>query len=995
MTRIASLSVLLALSAAPPAPAGAASKIAVAALGQPAPGGGVFAGPSFAGWPAAAGSGWVAFRTSLEGAAASEAIVVARMTAPTTRIQVAALGAAAPAQGKFKSFIGHPAVNANGDVAFMALLSGDGQAAAGQPAAAGAFLFRQSPPPGEPALVAIALAGQVVGTGVLDLATPTDAGTDATAIDLPERALALNDADAVAFVATISGGPEPATAIFTTAGNGGLTPIVTTGQAFAGGVFTTLGQPAINNGGRIAFHATVDNGSVTDGIFVYDPSSGLSELVAAGQQVEEATPSPNTQVLQDFGDELALNDAGDIAFTAGPLFDRTRTDFVGASGALVFHDGVVTPVAYPGQTVNGTGRVKGIQLGQPGSFRIAPPALAPDGSVVVFATFNGGSSEGIFRAAPPYATLTPLAITDGLKADATPAGGTYNGVEAPPAVDGTGAAAFRVLIAGGQTSEAIVYQPLAGAPSDIGVGIGAPSQGFFAGAPFSVPHLNDAGDVVFTGYVAGAAGSAGIFHARGSSLEVLVRAGDVSPAGAPFAAFGEPTVNASGAVAFTADLTGLGRGVYVRDQSGLHQLAVSGDPAPDRPGARFRTFGTGAAINDAGQVAFRGIVNVFDPLASTSTTVEGLFLMGGGAPPHMVVAAQTPSPLGLPFLELHDPVITAVPSLAFLAPLGVATNVLAGFFVADASRVTPLAVEQQPLGDGTVLTGLSGKPAFDAAGNAVFLAGRTRAGVSLGPAVVRRTATGFQVLAARGMVGPVGGTLKSVGPPAISAAGDVVFRAGFVAGSGGTTGFLLATPSGLVPFVSVGEATPLGGTFAGFTARTTLAAGDVLAFAADVTRGTARNGLFLASPASLTVSQLALALGRRGRQSRVGLTAVLHPGRTSDGLDPRNETVKITLGDSQGPLWSATLPPRTLVARGSLLLVPRGTHVKGVRLARLRLLGGGAVRAHLASAQVDLTGGTRRLEPPFNVTLEVGDDSATAIVPCRVRGGAARCSGGA
>src|SRR5581483_6437337 len=460
MKRTASLFVLLALSSPAPDPARAASKIAVAALGQPAPGGGVFAGPSFAGWPAAAGEGWVAFRTSLQGAAASEAIVAARMTAPTTRVQVAALGATAPAQGKFKSFIGRPAVNANGDVAFMALLTGSGQAsAAGQPTPAGAFLFRQSPPPGEPALVAIALAGQVVGTGVLDLATPTDSGADSTAIDLPERALALNDADVVAIV--------------TTAGNGGLTPIVTTGQAFAGGVFTTFGQPALNNGGRIAFHATVDNGSVTDGIFVYDPSSGLSEPVAAGQQVEEATPSPNTQVLQDFGDELALDDAGDIAFTAGPLFDRTRTDFVGAPGALVFHDGVVTPVVYPGQTVSG-GRVKGIQLGQPGRFLVAPPALAPDGSVVVFAALNGGSSEGIFRAAPPYATLTPLVVTDGLTADATPAGGTYNGLEAPPAVDGTGAAAFRVLIAGGQTSEAIVYQPLAGAPSDIGVGVGAP-----------------------------------------------------------------------------------------------------------------------------------------------------------------------------------------------------------------------------------------------------------------------------------------------------------------------------------------------------------------------------------------------------------------------------------------------------------------------------------------------------------------------------------------
>src|SRR5581483_11531221 len=149
------------------------------------------------------------------------------------------------------------------------------------------------------------------------------------------------------------------------------------------------------------------------------------------------------------------------------------TDFVGAPGALVFHDGVVTPVVYPGQTVSG-GRVKGIQLGQPGRFLVAPPALAPDGSVVVFAALNGGSSEGIFRAAPPYATLTPLVVTDGLTADATPAGGTDNGL-----------------------------------------GVGAPSQGFFAGAPFSVPHLNDAGDVVFAGFVAGGPSSAGIFRARG------------------------------------------------------------------------------------------------------------------------------------------------------------------------------------------------------------------------------------------------------------------------------------------------------------------------------------------------------------------------------------------------------------------------------------------------------------------------------------------------
>jgi hypothetical protein len=40
----------------------ATSKVEVAALGDAAPGGGVFAGPGFVGWPTAAGNGWIAFR---------------------------------------------------------------------------------------------------------------------------------------------------------------------------------------------------------------------------------------------------------------------------------------------------------------------------------------------------------------------------------------------------------------------------------------------------------------------------------------------------------------------------------------------------------------------------------------------------------------------------------------------------------------------------------------------------------------------------------------------------------------------------------------------------------------------------------------------------------------------------------------------------------------------------------------------------------------------
>ena len=60
----------------PTAPAGAASKIAIAALGDTAPGGGVFAGPSFVGEPSAAGNGWVAFRSLVTEGSTAEQIIV-------------------------------------------------------------------------------------------------------------------------------------------------------------------------------------------------------------------------------------------------------------------------------------------------------------------------------------------------------------------------------------------------------------------------------------------------------------------------------------------------------------------------------------------------------------------------------------------------------------------------------------------------------------------------------------------------------------------------------------------------------------------------------------------------------------------------------------------------------------------------------------------------------------------------------------------------------
>jgi hypothetical protein len=106
-----------------------ASKARIAVIGDAAPGGGVFAGPGFSGAPAAAGNGWIAFRGEITGGGSSETMVVARMTPPLARVQDASLGQAAPSggghaecAGKLKQFFGNPALNAKGEVAFIALV---------------------------------------------------------------------------------------------------------------------------------------------------------------------------------------------------------------------------------------------------------------------------------------------------------------------------------------------------------------------------------------------------------------------------------------------------------------------------------------------------------------------------------------------------------------------------------------------------------------------------------------------------------------------------------------------------------------------------------------------------------------------------------------------------------------------------------------------------------------------------------------------------------
>jgi len=986
--------VLLALL---PAPARASSKALIAAVGDAAPGGGVFAGPGFTDWPTAAGNGWIAFRGEVIGGDTSETLVVARMGATPTRNRVASLGEIAPSAGgfgecagKLKQFVGHPAVNASGDVAFLALIEPPSDLARRTPSSAGIFALRGG------VLEPVACSRQVTPGGTLDLAGPT---TAAEVDDTPNRSPTINDAGDVAFLTayvSATGAPGGGAVVLAPRA-GGLLEVARIDAPFDGGKFVRFGPPVLNNRGLLAFHAVAtttdpsDADRIVDGIFAGDGQS-VRALVSDRSGM---APMPANQKLVEFQDGVSLNDQGDIAFLAGPFVDPANTSSAPdpKPGVLVCRAGVVTLLAYPGQTLDAH-VVTDVALGPFGGSELPTPSIGPDGSVAFFVSLNDGNAEAI--AGWDGQSVRPLLYTAGKTAGPSPSGGVYAAAESAPALDAAGGIVFRARLVGGPSSEAVVYLRPDGTATAIALGEATPRQneGFFAGRSFSTPRINDAGEVVFRSYVARGPTSVGIFRSRNGRLDAVVRAGDRSPSSdrAPFLDLvGQPSLNQRGAIAFAAQVENEGRGIFVADARGIRAVAMRGDPAPGDQGTTFAGFGANPQINDAGTIAFRATTVLRDPDTGVTTRREGIFLRDDSGIDG-IVYAESASPAGLPFLKVRDPLLTGLPSVVFRAPLGELTEQSSGIFMADARRQTSeLAVQLQPLGVGVVLSGFSGTPVVTPNGQIAFLATRsTPSGDpsapfrSLGAAILTGSGSGLDLVVARDMPAPSGGTFKTLGQPAINSAGTIAFRGAIQSLGGRTSGVFLRMAAGLVPFLLRGEASPIGGRFDTFGAQLSMNGLDEVAFSASVGGGTASDGIFVASPTVLRSQALVLRLSGGRRRDRITMRAVLQLGRVSDGVDPGAEPVTISLRDADGPLWSTTVPARRLTRRrGTFVLkASRRSPLRSLRVDKERR---GGVLVAATSGALDLTqGGVRTLTPPFTVGVEVGDDSGMANAVPRV-----------
>jgi hypothetical protein len=980
-------------------PAAAASKAVVAAVGDAAPGGGVYAGPGFTDWPVAAGNGWMAFRGEVIGGTSSETLVVARMTAPPTRTRVASIGDVAPSDGvfsdcagKLKEFVGHPAVNANGDVAFLALIQpilqpGQNDASQG-PTRAGIFAMRGG------VLAPVACSRQPTPGGTLDLVGQVGPATSTD--DTPDRWPAINDAGDVAFLTAYvnADGAPTGGAVVLAPRAGGLLEVARTDAPFDDGRIVRLGPPALNNHGLLAFHGVAtttdpsDSDGMVDGVFTGDGQT-LQVLVR-----DNVAPMPLSQPLVTFEDPVSLNDRGDVAFLAGPLVEdpSSSSSADAISGVFACRAGVVTMLAYPGEEID-SHIVTGTALGPFGGGALPTPAIGADGSVAFYVSLNDGNAEAIAAwdgdvVGMGEAVVRAVVYTAGKVAGTAPSGGSFAGAESAPALDGAGGIAFRVHLVGGPSSEAIVYLRPDGTTTSVALGEAAPRQneGFFGGRAFTPPRLTDGGDVVFRAFVARGTASVGIFRWRNGRVDAIVRAGDPSPSGQNFLdLIGQPAVNQHGAIVFAAQVENEGRGIFVADGNGIRKVARRGDTAPGDDGTTFAGFGANPQINDAGTVAFRATTAFLDPATSLTTRREGIFIRSDAGIDALVYAAS-PSPAGLPFFKMRDPLLTAAPSVVFRAPLGDVSEQTSGIFTADDRQMADVALQQQPLGSGIVLSGFSGTPVVTPTGQVAFLATRampsddpTMPPRSLGAAILSGNSAGLSLVVARDMPAPAGGTFKTLGQPAINASGTIAFRGSIQAAAGRTSGLFLDLATGLVPFLFRGEGSPIGGRIDTLGAQLAVNGFDEIAFSSSVTGGTASSGIFIASPTVVKTRALVLRLtGGRGRD-RIAVRSVLAPGRLSNGLHPEAEPVTVSLRDANGVLWSATVPSSRLVRRRhSFLTRPvrgkkRQTDVRSLRVDVDRR---GAAHIAIVSGPLDLTaGGTRTLAEPFVVGCEVGDDS--------------------
>jgi hypothetical protein len=465
--------------------------------------------------------------------------------------------------------------------------------------------------------------------------------TDGVALGLLERPVAARG-DRVAFRGTTS-------ALLVRDGSG-LAVLARTGDPApsVSGTFNDFQTPSINDGGAVAFAATLNSPEAARGIFVATGAAIVPVVLSmsAGAGAGPATPE--------------INAAGDVAYRVGTSIIQLYQHSTGASVQLV--------------------RARDVAPGGGTFRRFRGHGVLSDGGTIVFPGELRDSGSGIYALVPGVGGFVGVALA--LEGGANPGGGTFAAFgRQAVAVDPSGqaaaitadladgsAAVLRVTVATGaletiaQAGTVVGTERLKDVATEY-VGIDAAGNVAFEGvfdvgrklvlasggtlrvvtgnigsdATEFAPRLTAAGRIVWT--------KGGVVQRYDGAVTSLIGPADATPIGAGVTG-GDPSINDADAVAFTASRAG----VYELTSDGAAPIVRAGDAIA----------GT-AGIGSLGTHVFTG-----STLAFVARDVNGrrLIATAGSGGLAKLVANGERTPIGGTF-DLRDDLLAAQDPLVF------------------------------------------------------------------------------------------------------------------------------------------------------------------------------------------------------------------------------------------------------------------------------------------------------------------------------------------
>ncbi len=383
----------------------------------------------------------------------------------------------------------------------------------------------------------------------------------------------------LAVVAAVQPAPPPPAAPPSFA----IRAVALTGQRTPeGGVFTEFSDPALNERGSLAF-AALTSGQQAHAAVYLRVNERISTLVASGQA------APTGGAFRVFND-VTLSGRDTVVFLG-----RT-SDRVAHQGLYLARNGTIVPVVATGQPAPGGGAFSDF----------ANPTINARDVVAFVGRIGQGGREGIFTSGE--GSIIPVALSG----QPSPIGGTFQFfVDGSPAQNDRGEIAFIAAIAprgtfgvfvllGGRPIPVVTTEdeaPSGGAFTEFGslmftnpgtVGfVGRTARSavrerlYVTGRAMLVP-LAQQGQAVGGDVLTSIATSAmndeesvvfelgtpdpiprAIFLATRAGVSVVVRAGDRAPSGRRFVAFGSPTINDRGQIAFVAETEDQHHGIYL------------------------------------------------------------------------------------------------------------------------------------------------------------------------------------------------------------------------------------------------------------------------------------------------------------------------------------------------------------------------------------------------------------------------------------------------